>query len=127
MEIKMLLEGKVKSGLGEASFWIRKAEEGLMKKTGMNLFYGTLNLELEEEYKLGENSDILHKEEYGGIFEVLIKKCKVKGNTAYILRTEKNETGEGDHPLNIIEIVSDINFRKKYELKDGDKILVEVE
>ena len=122
----MKLEGKVKSGLGDAGFWVKKAEEAFMKKTGMKLFHGTLNLELEEPYMLGEDVMILHKEEYGGIYEVLVKECVVMGHISYILRTEKNESGEGDHPLNIIEVVSDVNFRQLYGLKDGDTIIVEL-
>jgi len=122
----MILEGKVKTGIGEAAFWVKKAEASFEKKTGMKLFHGTLNLELKKPYKLGEDSMILNKEEYGGIYEVLIKKCKVKGHDSYIVRTEKNESGEGDHELNVIEIVSDISFREKYNLKDDDIVLVEI-
>ena len=45
----------------------------------------------------------------------------VLGHTSYILRPEKTA-----HKTNIIEIVSDVNFREKYKLKDEDviKILV---
>ena len=32
----------------------------------------------------------------------------------------------GPHPLNLLEIVSDVNFRKEYNLKDGDEIKIEI-
>lgn len=38
------------------------------------------------------------------------------------MRSEKNIDKNGDYGQDIIEIVSDINFRKKYNLKDGDRI-----
>lgn len=34
----MILKGKVKSGLKEASFWMKKAEEAFYKKTGTTMF-----------------------------------------------------------------------------------------
>jgi CTP-dependent riboflavin kinase len=122
----MILEGTVKSGLGDAWFWVKKAEDILKKKTGLTVFPGTLNIELENPYNLIDDIIIIEKEEYGGQFQVLVKKCKINNHPACILRTEKNEEGSGDHPLNIIEVVSDINFRETYNLKDDDTILVEI-
>jgi CTP-dependent riboflavin kinase len=60
--------------------------------------------------------------EYGGTQEVLVKECKVLGNKSYMIRTKANENEKGTQPINIIEIVSDVNFREKYNLKDRDKI-----
>ena len=34
----MILKGKIKSGLGEASFWMKKAEEVFLNKTGIKMF-----------------------------------------------------------------------------------------
>ena len=31
-----------------------------------------------------------------------------------------------DHPLNLLEIISDINFREKYNLKDEEEIEVKI-
>lgn len=90
----MTLEGRVKIGLGEGMSWIEKAATAFRRKTGMKLFWGTLNLELSKPYKLGEDVMILHKQEYGGIYEVLVKKCKLMGHDSYIVRTEKQEAGE---------------------------------
>jgi len=122
----MILIGNLKSGLGEASFWMKKAEQAFEKKIGYKLFNGTLNVELNEEYILDNNINVLHKEEYGGTQEVYIKECSVLGHKSYIIRTDKNSKPEGDHPLNLIEIVSDVNFRDKYNLKDNDIIQIEI-
>ena len=122
----MILIGKLKSGLGEASFWMKKAEIAFEAKTCLKVFHGTLNVELEEDYKLDGDLKILHKEEYGGSQEVYLKECEVLGHKSYIVRTDKNMSENRDHPLNLIEIISDINFREKYKLKDGDLIKIEI-
>ncbi len=115
------LKGKVKSGLGEGSFWTEKISKIFKERYGIELFLGTLNIELEQEYILEQTEEILPSE-YGGKYNVLVQKCEILGNTAYIVRPELNNHSGGMHPLNIIEIVSDKEFRKKYSLKDNDKI-----
>ena len=122
----MILIGKVKTGLGNASYWMQKAEKAFENKLGVKLFNGTLNVKLDKDYILKGNLLVLHKEEYGGSQEVYIKECKVLGHKAYIVRTEKNSTKNGDHPLSLLEIVSDISFREKYNLKDGDRIEINI-
>lgn len=116
----MVLVGKIKKGLGNANFWVKKIEDIFWKKENIKLFYGTLNVCLEEPYE-PQNYSVIKKEEYGGQQDVLVQKCEVLGHTSYILRPEKTA-----HKTNIIEIVSDVNFREKYKLKDEDviKILV---
>lgn len=120
----MILKGKVKSGFGKASFWMKKAEQAFYNKIGTKFFYGTLNIELDKDYDLEGDLIVLHKEEYGGTQEVYIQECEILGHKSYILRTDKNMSENRDHPLNLIEIVSDVNFREKYNLKDGDEMEV---
>lgn len=122
----MILKGKVKSGLGEASMWMEMAKDIFKKRYDMDVFSGTLNIELEEELILDEK-DIIYPEEYGGNFRIFVCKCKVCNEESYIIRTEKNNKVGGDHPLNIIEVVSNVNFREKYGLIDNEEIFVEME
>ncbi len=114
----MILKGKVKKGLGNANFWVKKIEEKFYLKTGMKLFYGTLNVELEKPYEL-KNYWIIKKDEYGGEQDVYVQKCKILNHSAYIVRSEKTA-----HKSNIIEIVSDLSLREKYNLEDKDGINV---
>lgn len=114
----MIYEGKVQKGLGNANYWIKKVEKIFYEKTNMKLFYGTLNIMLEKPYKL-QKYFIIKKEEYGGTQDVLVQECKIFGEKAYILRAEKTA-----HKDNILEIVSNINFRKTYNLKDDDEIQI---
>lgn len=116
----MILIGKVKTGLGNANFWVKKIENIFYEKTGMKLFSGTLNIQLETEYEL-QDYWVIHGKEYGGTQEVYVQQCKILGNTAYIVRAEKTA-----HKSDIIEVVSNIKFRDVYNLKDEDIIKVEI-
>lgn len=122
----MILKGKVTTGLGNASYWMKKAEGAFEKKLGTKLYNGTLNIELEEDYILDGNLNVLKKEEYGGDQDVYIKECMLLGNKSYIVRTEKNSKKNGDHPLCLLEIISDICFREKYCLKDGETVEIKI-
>ena len=120
----MKLHGRITSGLGTAKMWVGKIEKVFEEKTKVKLFHGTLNIKLENEYII-EPDWIIKPEEYGGTQNVLVKKCKTLGHNAYIVQTEKNQIGKGDHDLKILELVSDINFRKEYNLKDGTEVMIE--
>lgn len=121
----MILKGEIVKGLGKAKIFVNMMEKSFYEKTKVLLYPGTLNIKLENEYQL--NVDYLIKpKEYGGTFNVQVQKCKVLGNIAYIVRSEKNTKNEGDYKQDIIEIVSDVNFREKYNLKDGDSINVQI-
>lgn len=121
----MELKGKVKSGFGTASYWVGKINNIFEEKYRMNLFLGTLNIKLDNEYIL-EDEEKIRASEYGGNFDVLIKECEILGQKAYIVRTEKNNKKGGDHPLDIVEIVSDVKIRKISNLKDEDTVTLQI-
>ena len=103
---------------------MKKAEEAFEKKIGLKMFNGTLNIELNKDFILKGKMDIMSKDEYGGTQNIFIKECNILGHKSYIIRTDKNISENRDHPLNILEIISDVNFRKEYNLKDGDEIKI---
>jgi len=121
----MILKGKVTSGIGKAKMWVSKIEEIFVKKTGMKVFHGTLNIKLEKDCII-EPDWTIKPEEFGGTQNVLVKKCKILEHEAYIVRAEKNQTGKGDHDLKVIEIVSDINLRELYGLEDNDSAIISI-
>lgn len=121
----MILKGKVTKGLGRAKTFVAMMQKAFYEKNNINLYPGTLNLKLENSYNLAVDY-LIKPEEYGGSFYVQVQKCKVFESTAYIVRSEKNVKDNGDYKQDIIEIVSDINFREKYNLKDGDEIKIEI-
>lgn len=119
-----VLKGVVVSGMGNFSFWLQKLESFYTQKTGMRLFPGTLNLRLTEPYSLPADVIRLEKEEYGGTVSVSLLPCTILGRRAFLLRTDKNEAGQGDHPKHIIEIATDVKLRDAYGLRDGDEVEV---
>ena len=120
-----ILRGRVVSGIGSFSFWIDKLADHYERKTGMKLFPGTLNVQLESPWTLPENPLRLEGSEYGGTVSVSIVPCSIRGRRAFILRTDANEQGRGHHPKTIIEIATDVKLRDQFCLEDGD--LVEIE
>lgn len=121
----MILEGKVIKGIGKAKVFVNMMKDIFYQKTNIELFPGTLNVELNKPYDL-KPTYIIKSEEYGGKYNVQVQECTLLGNKAYIVRSEKNLQKEGDYDKNIIEIVSDINFRKKYNLNDGKTLEISI-
>ena len=119
--INMILIGNVTKGMGTAKKFINMMQKSFYEKTNIKLYPGTLNVKLNEPYILIPDY-IVKPEEYGGTFNVQIQKCKVLDENAYLVRSEKNTKDQGDYGQDIIEIVSNVNFREKYNLKDGDRI-----
>ena len=120
------LRGQVVSGLGNFSSWIEKLEDHYFRKTGLHFYPGTLNLLLEHEWSVPQSSLRLEKEDYGGKVSVNLVPCRIFDLSAFILRTDLNESGQGPHPKNLIEVAAEIRLRDAYHLKDGDVIEVEV-
>ena len=101
------ITGRLVSGVGDFSKWIEKLRDHYEDKTGLKLFPGTLNLELDAPFRLPAERIRLEGDEYGGTVSVNIVPCKVFGRKAVILRTDANEAGTGHHPLTIVEIATD--------------------
>lgn len=121
----MILEGKIVEGMGKAKVFVNMMKDIFYKKTNMRLYLGTLNIELKEPYDLKATTTI-KAEEYGGKYDVQVQECTLLEHKAYIVRSEKNLKEESDYEKNIIEIVSNINFREKYNLKDEDLVKIQI-
>jgi riboflavin kinase len=89
--------------MGNFSYWIEKLHDYYLRKSGMRLFPGTLNVQLEEPYNLPNTVIRLEAEEYGGSVSVSIVPCSILGKRAFILRTDANEEGRGHHPKTIVD------------------------
>ena len=119
-----VLKGKLVTGVGNFSFWIEKLQDHYRNKTGMQLFPGTLNIELDEPFDLPRERARLEAEEYGGTASVSIVPCKVFGRAAVILRTDKADSEPQSRK--IIEVACEVKLREQHQLRDGDVIEVEV-
>lgn len=120
------LSGQVCSGKGDFAQWIEKLREHYYRKTGLRLYPGTLNIRLEAPYRLPPNPLRLEAVEYGGRVSVNLVPCRILGRRAFILRTDGNEQGTGDHPHEIVEIATDIKLRDAFGLSDGDIAQIEL-
>jgi putative ABC transport system permease protein len=90
----------------------------------MQLFPGTLNIELDAPFDLPRERTRLEAEEYGGTVSVNIVPCKVLGRAAVILRTDKADSDPQSRK--IIEVACEVKLREQHQLRDGDVIEVEV-
>jgi riboflavin kinase len=87
----MILEGIVRSGQNDFSYWLNLLESFYTAKTGMKLFPGTLKIHLIDRiYLMPTNAIRLEKEEYGGTVSVSIAPCKIFGRNAFILRSDSD-------------------------------------
>ncbi len=123
----MVLRGKVVSGIGSFGYWIGTLRDHYERKTGMVFYPGTLNVSLDSEYSLPAKVIRLEGHEYGGSVSVNLVPCSIQGRRAFLLRTDENEEGSGDHPKTIIEIATDVRLRDLYQLHDGDCVEIIIE
>jgi len=121
------LTGQVTSGRGDFAQWIEKFQGHYRLITGVDLYPGTLNIRLDGPYRLPPDPLRLDPSEYGGTVGVSLVPCRVFDRRAFILRTDANERGDGDHPWELIEIATDIKLRDVYRLKDGDLVTVHLD
>jgi riboflavin kinase len=121
-----ILRGRVVSGLGNFHGWISRLHDHYFRKTGLHLYPGTLNLQLDHDFSFPAGAIRLEKEEYGGTVSVNLLPCRVFSRPAFLLRTDASEAGAGHHPKSVIEVATDVNLRETYSLMDGSIVEVEL-
>jgi len=127
------MEGIVFTGLGEGAYYISKEyyRSQFVEKLGFDPYPGTLNLKITTDYDLKTRTEL---EAYPAIEIQGFKnedrtfgtvKCysaiisnKAKGAVIFALRSHYDKS--------VLEIVSPVNLRKNLNLKDGQKVKVEI-
>jgi riboflavin kinase len=120
------IEGKVVTGKGEGKYFLSFEQYSgkITEKFGFKPFLGTLNLQVEQS-RLEQFSASLDKiyiegfelpgRTFGGLYAAkIIINNEVEGALVFPERTNL--------PKNIAEIIAPINLRKKFSLKDGNKV-----
>ncbi len=127
------LEGTVFTGLGEGAYYITKDyyRKQFLEKLGFDPYPGTLNLKLTSEYDAKTRSELeaypavevegfSNGERTFGVvkcYPVMIDN-KVKGALITALRTH--------YDASVLEVIAPVCLRKHLNLKDGNKVKVEV-
>lgn len=119
------LRGRVASGVGDLAGWMRRYAAEYAAAVGMPLEPGSLNVVLDGPWVM-QRPDIRLKAAIVGVDVGLIR-CRLNGLDCWLFRTDKNNRAEGDHALNVIEIISSAHLRNSLGLTDGDEVLVQVE
>ncbi|MGD6851660.1 MAG: DUF120 domain-containing protein [Candidatus Bathyarchaeia archaeon] len=127
------LEGTVFTGLGEGAYYINKPDykKQIVEKLGFEPYPGTLNIKLTTDYDIKTRQEL---EAYPAV-EITgfrgedrsfgLVKCypaviggKVKGALVTALRSH--------YDASVLEIIAPVCLRKQLNLKDGNKVKVEI-
>ena len=93
--MKITLTGRIQSGRNDASYWLQRFHAPYCQKTGMNIFPGSLNLELESSFdwyakQYQSHIEWFGREEYGGERDILLLPCtlpKLEARPAFLWTT----------------------------------------
>jgi riboflavin kinase, archaea type len=116
----MMLRGRVTGGIGDLARWMTVHADLYEAKTGVRLYPGSLNLELDRPWHVGTERIRLEPPEYG--VGLSIVPCTIDRLDAFIVRTDKNDGGEGDHPPHILEVAAAVRLRDALGLENGDEV-----
>jgi riboflavin kinase, archaea type len=123
-DLGVRLRGRVASGVGGHAKWMRIHADLYEVKTGVRLYPGSLNVVLDGPWHVSDYRVRLEPPEYG--VGLSIVPCWIEAIEGFILRTDKNDCGEGDHPPNILEIAAAVRLRDALGLCDGDQVEITV-
>ena len=87
---------------------------------GGPLVSGSLNVDLENAWTVGGDPIRLGPPAYP--IGMSIVPCEINGLAAFILRTDKNDSGGGDHTTTVVEIAAAVHLRTALGLEDGDEV-----
>ena len=124
----MKIKGEITTGMGKAKNFISNDyySEQFIKKCGFKAYPGTLNIIIDEKLieeicniKNKTQNIINAKENLGAVKYIkAILNEKIDGAIVFPDKTSHDE--------NYLEFISDENLRKKFNLKDGDLVEIEI-
>lgn len=94
------------------------------RATGSALVPGSLNLVLDRPWVMTDAEIRLSAVEVG--VEISLLPCAVEGIACWVFRTDRNNSGQGDHDLNVLEVLSSVHLRTVLGLQDGDEVTVQI-
>jgi CTP-dependent riboflavin kinase len=119
------MRGRVATGRGDLAQWMRRYAEAYEQAVGARLEPGSLNVVLEEPWVMHQPTTRLEASQVG--VGVGLVPCSLNHQPCWVLRTDRNNAGTGDHPLTVVEVVSTLHLRSALGLQDGDEVHLRVE
>ncbi len=116
------LRGRVTSGRGDLARWMTEYADLYQEVTGIRLFPGSLNVAMDEEYRLPSRPLRLEPHHYGGRVGMNLVPCRIGDVPGFIVRTDQNEAGTGHHGRDVVEVAAPVNLRETLGLVDGDEV-----
>ncbi|MCC7133955.1 MAG: DUF120 domain-containing protein [Gemmatimonadales bacterium] len=126
------MTGRVQSGHGDASRWLRMFNAEYSRKLGMPVFPGSLNLALDQPFDWADptlQSALIRfdRAEYGGERDILLLPCRLRslGDETAFLWTTTTAASDREDPR-IVEIVAAVGLRDAHGLRDGDSVTLQL-
>ena len=121
------LTGTVITGVNEGSYYVQEYKKKFEENLSFKPYLGTLNIITDQAQKNAFLADMnvievpefkTKTRSFGAVlcYKVLINKT-LKGAIIVPIR--------GRHPENIIELIAPVNIRKKFNVKDKDKLIID--
>src|SRR3989344_152190 len=127
----LIFDGTLVKGLGEGAYYLNQGGylSQFRKKLGFKPYPGTLNLlisaeDIEKRIMLRQQKGIEipgFRKGSRTFGKLAVYKCMMNGIPGAIVFPERSQ-----HGLQVLEVVSPYNLRKKLKLDDGSKLRVEV-
>jgi len=130
--VSEVLRGRIQSGKGDASHWLRLFNAAYSRKLGIVVFPGSLNLALDHAFDWFAGPYQPHvvwfgRDETGAGRDVLLLPCVLAnlGRRKAWLWTPTTAARSRPDPW-VIEVVCDVGLRETHGLRDGDFVDVEL-
>jgi riboflavin kinase len=130
---KISFKGKVTSGAGESSYYLglKDYSDQLKKKLGFVPYRGTLNLKLTSANDMKQKSEL--EQTKGIVIEGFRTKERTYGEAKCypcIINSEVKgaviSPARSYYPPDVVQIISHVNLRRHFSLKEGDYVRIEV-
>ncbi len=130
----MELQGVVKEGKGDASFWLNKYSDVYQLWTGIAIIPGSLNVHLPAKFDWNDLSIAPFKKiyslmPYGGNREICLIPCKIckEEETDKIYGFAWATTNAANDPdYKVLEIITSVRLRDVLQLQNGSVVTINI-
>ena len=125
------IQGTVREGEGDASFWLSKYSDVYQLWTGMTIIPGSLNVQLEAKFDWNDASlepfkQIYSLIPYGGNRDVCLIPCEIhkegQGRIYGFAWATTNAANDLDY--RVLEIITSVRLREALQLENGSLVTI---